>query len=111
VVRARKVFEDLAFLQLVLIVPQPIYFFIGELIKILGDFSDLFYPNKWAFLGQLIFICVLYAPSFGLYYMNKRMLRTCIRRIHPYYDFQTNKLLLKREAPSPKNEAKSLLAA
>ena len=40
------------------------------------------------------------------------MVRTCIRRIHPYYDFNTNQLFVKRKtigATVP--ESSSLLAA
>ena len=102
-------FEDLGFLQFCLLVPQPLYYVTCEFIKIMSDFSELYYPDKWAFLGQLIFIFVLYTPSFSLYYMNKRMIQTCIRRIHPYYDFTTNQLFVKREAPSPRNEEVGLL--
>eukprot|EP00354_Favella_ehrenbergii_P007362 CAMPEP_0170465848 /NCGR_PEP_ID=MMETSP0123-20130129/10033_1 /TAXON_ID=182087 /ORGANISM="Favella ehrenbergii, Strain Fehren 1" /LENGTH=65 /DNA_ID=CAMNT_0010731837 /DNA_START=500 /DNA_END=697 /DNA_ORIENTATION=- len=28
-------------------------------------------------------------------YMNVRMVSTCIRRVHPYYDFNKNQLYLK----------------
>ena len=68
--------------------PQPLYYVTGEFIKLTGDFADLYYPNGWEFLGQLIFILILYTPSFALFVFNLRMIKTCIRRVHPYYDFE-----------------------
>ena len=57
-------------------------------MKLASEFSDLYYPHWWQFLGQLVFICLLYAPSFGLVYMNLRMVKTCIKRAHPFYDLK-----------------------
>ena len=84
---------------MILLVPQPIYYIAGEVIKVSGDYNDLFYPNKWEFVWQLVLICLLYAPSFGLYYMNGRMLRTCIERVHPAYNFETHELCISKPLP------------
>ena len=64
----------------------------GEIIKIASDYSDLFYPNKGNFVWQLLFICILYLPSFFLYYMSRRMIKTCIMRVHPTYNLETHEL-------------------
>ena len=59
-------------------------------MKLNSEFGDLYYPSYWDFVGQIIFIKVLYLPSFMLYAINYRVLNTCIRRLHPNYDFRTN---------------------
>ena len=76
---ARKLFDDLAIVQLVLLIPQPIYYIAGESIKISGPYADLYYPNKWEFVASLALIIVLYAPSFALVFFNRRMVNACIR--------------------------------
>jgi len=85
----------MALFQLILLIPQPIYYISVEIIKISSEFSDLYYPNGWEFVWQLLFICILYIPSIALFYMNRRMVNTCIRRVHPFYDFKTNQLYVK----------------
>ena len=60
-----------------------------------GDYSDLYYPTWWEFVGQIVFLCLLYTPSFALVYMNRRMVATCIRRAHPNYDFKNKCLNLE----------------
>ena len=99
-VRARKFFQHMSFVQMVLIVPQPMYYIVGEIIKLSGDYSDLFYPNKGEFVAQLLFILVLYLPSAALYYMNRRMIKTCILRVHPNYDFETHELYIAKPVKS-----------
>ena len=32
----KQVFEDMAFYQFLLVIPQPLYYMVGELIKIFG---------------------------------------------------------------------------
>lgn len=85
-------FDDLAFVSLFLLAPQPLYYIVGESIKLASDYSDFYYPNGWQFFGQMVFIFILYAPSFALVFFNRRMIRTCIRRKHPDYDFTENTL-------------------
>ena len=62
-------------------------------------------------MGSIRLLLVLYVPSIALYFMNRRMLKTCIRRIHPYYDFEAKQLYVKRVyvPVSPMNEASGLL--
>jgi hypothetical protein len=112
----RKVFDDTALVSLFLLAPQPLYYIVGESIKLSSDYSDLYYPNIWQFIGQMIFIGILYTPSFGLVYFNRRMVRTCIRRKHPDYDFKNMNLPVKRHdaklsprASSALNDDSSLL--
>mmetsp|Transcript_17946 Transcript_17946/g.24098 ORF Transcript_17946/g.24098 Transcript_17946/m.24098 type:complete len:90 (+) Transcript_17946:185-454(+) len=50
-VRARKVFNEVAILQLLLLIPQPIYYVVGESMKAASDFGELYYPNWYGFLG------------------------------------------------------------
>ena len=113
---ARKLFDDLALVQLVLLIPQPIYYIAGESIKIGGPYADLYYPNKWEFVASLSLIIVLYAPSFALVFFNRRMVNACIRQIYPNYDFNNHCLYVKRplsptdnEKVSPEHEQRSLL--
>ena len=47
----RKVFDDLAFVNLFLLAPQPLYFIVGESIKLASDYADFYYPNSWEFIG------------------------------------------------------------
>ena len=115
--KARSVFEDLATLQLAFILPQPIYYIICEFIKICGDYGDFFYPSTGTFIAQLLLIVVLYLPSIALFVFNRRMVRTCIRRSHPYYDFETHQIYQKVtvEAPSapsnpPQDDQNGLLS-
>ena len=84
-------------MNMILVVPQPIYYIAGEIIKLSGDYSDLFYPNKGSFVAQLLFIIVLYLPSFFLFYMNRRMVKTCIIRVHPNYNFETHELVVAKK--------------
>ena len=93
----------MALVQVILLAPQPIYYFAGEIIKVSGDYSDLYYPNKWGFVWQLVFICILYAPSFGLYYMSRGMLKTCITRVHPSYDHGTHELYVIKKLDAKKS--------
>ena len=79
----------------------------GEIIKIAGDYSDLYYPSKGNFVWQLLFIILLYVPSFALWYMNLRMVKTCIIRVHPNYNFETHELLVAK--PKSEQEQSSLL--
>ena len=95
--RARTFFEDLALVNMILLVPQPIYYIAGEIIKVSGDYSDLFYPNKGSFVAQVLFIIVLYLPSFFLYYLNRRMVKTCVMRVHPNYNFETHELVVAKK--------------
>ena len=97
-------FDDLAFVSLFLLAPQPLYYIVGESIKLASDYSDFYYPNGWQFFGQMVFIFILYAPSFALVFFNRRMIRTCIRRKHPDYDFTENTLSMKvtKHRKSPK---------
>ena len=74
--------------QFVLLVPQPLYYVTVELIKICGEFSDVYYPNKGSFFAQLLLITVLYAPVMILAWQNRSMVNTCIRQVHPFYDFE-----------------------
>ena len=84
--------DDFALLQIVLITPQPIYYWTVESIKLGSEFGDVYYPNGWQFLAQLVFILVLYLPSFTLYVANRRLIATCVRRRHPDYDFEKDRL-------------------
>ena len=86
--------------QFVLLVPQPLYYVTVEMIKICGEFSDVYYPNKGSFFAQLLLITVLYAPVMILAWQNRSMVNTCIRQVHPFYDFESNQLYVKN---SPKN--------
>ena len=58
-----------------LVIPQPIYYMVGECIKIFGPFADLYYPYKTSILSQFIFIIAIYVPFFVNYYMTKRVIR------------------------------------
>ena len=94
-----------------LLVPQPIYYIVGESMKLSSDFADLYYPNWYEFLGQLVFILILYTPSFAMVFMNLRMVKTCIRRVHPYYDFKKNQLYLKQKNRSGPNSPAAATSA
>ena len=99
---------------MVLVAPQPAYYMICEFIKIFGEYHDLYYPNKGAIIGQLIFIMVLYMPFFANYYMVKRMIQTNVRLIYPTYDFKTGKVMIsdkKREMFDHSPSAENLTAA
>ena len=79
-----------------------------------SDFSDLYYPNGWKFLGQLLLIIILYIPSFAMVFLNLRMTNTCIRRVHPHYDFKNKQLYVKGKSPgsgpsSPTNDERKFL--
>ena len=95
--RAKQVFEDIAFYQMILVAPQPLYYMVGELIKIFGEYHDLYYPHKGAIVGQIIFITVLYTPFFLNYYMVRRMIQTNVRLIYPAYDFKTGKVMVSEK--------------
>ena len=84
-------------MNMILLVPQPIYYIAGEIIKVSGDYSDLFYQNKGSIVAQVLFIIVLYLPSFFLYYLNRRMVKTCIMRVHPNYNFETHELVVAKK--------------
>ena len=44
---AKKFLDDFALLQIVLITPQPIYYWTVESIKLGSEFGDVYYPNGW----------------------------------------------------------------
>ena len=71
-------------------------------MKLGSEFRDLYYPSGWDYVGSLVFIIILYVPTFALYVVNGHMLNTCIRRIHPQYDFETGKLEVKADS-QPEN--------
>ena len=95
-VRARKAFNDVILLQLVLIAPQPIYYVTCQCMKYRSEFQDVWYPTFGDFFAEFLLIWALYLPMVALWYMERRMIRTCVRRAHPYYDFATNQLYVKR---------------
>ena len=97
--------EDIAFYQFLLVIPQPIYYFLGELFKIFGPYHDLYYPNKGSIIGQFILIIVLYTPFFVNYYMVKRVIETNIRLIHPNYNFETGQITTSKYDVSPSGES------
>ena len=99
--KVKLLFQDLAFYQLLLVIPQPIYYVVGELLKIFGPFHDLYYPNKSSIIGQFILITVLYTPSFVNYYMIKRVINTNIRILHPTYNFETGQIEAGKYNTSP----------
>ena len=105
---AKQVLEDIAFYQLLLVIPQPLYYMVGELIKIFGPYHDLYYPNKSAILGQFVLIMVLYTPFFMNYYMVRRIIETNVRILYPSYDFKTGKIMMNDKTEtnlhSPANE-------
>ena len=103
-VKVKLLFEDLAFYQLLLVIPQPIYYFLGELFKIFGPYHDLYYPNKSSIIGQFILIIVLYTPFFVNYYMVKRVINTNIRILHPSYNFETGQIDASKYDTSPSVE-------
>ena len=90
----------MAFYQLILVVPQPAYYIVGEFIKIFGPYQELYYPHKSAIIGQIIFIIILYTPFFLNYHMVRRMIRTCVRLVHPAYDFKTGRIMLNTKKQS-----------
>ena len=102
--KVKLLFEDLAFYQLLLVIPQPIYYFLGELFKIFGPYHDLYYPNKSSIIGQFILIIVLYTPFFVNYYMVKRVINTNIRILHPSYNFETGQIGASKYDTSPSGE-------
>lgn len=83
----KGVFEDLAFIQLICIALQPIFFIIGEIAKITGPSSSFYYPNGGMFFAWILIILLIYAPYFIQYYFATQMINTCIRASHPNYDF------------------------
>ena len=85
--------------------PQPIYFFIGELFKIFGPYHDLYYPYKSSIIGQFILIIVLYIPFFVNYHMVKRLIRTNTRLLHPSYNFETGQITTRKSDCSPSEES------
>jgi len=88
--RVKKVFEDLSFVQLCFVVPQPIYYMVGELIKIFGQFGDFYYPFALDLVVWFLIIIALYLPFFFQYYMVTRMIKTCVKLSHPDYDFESD---------------------
>ena len=60
--RTKKIIEDLAFHQVVMIAPQPIYYITCEFMKICGNYSTVYYPQPGAIVGWIILIIVMWAP-------------------------------------------------
>ena len=57
-----KVFEDLAFVQLVIILVQPFYYLVCECLKYFGPFSSYYYASTGRFIGWIVLIVVIYIP-------------------------------------------------
>ena len=67
---------------------QPVYFLFGEIYKAFGPYHQFFYPSRGTFVGWSLLILVLYLPFLFQFYLSLRMVKTCIRTIHPRYDFK-----------------------
>lgn len=72
----------------VCILLQPLYFIIGETYKLFCPYHKFFYPSTGAYIGWVILIVLLYLPFLFQFYLNLLMVKTCIRTIHPRYDFK-----------------------
>ena len=96
IIHIRQFLIELAILQLVLIVPQPIYYIIVEIMKVSGEYADLYYPSSGALVGQIFFILSLYVTPVILYILVRAQVNDAVSQIHPFYDFATNKLFTKR---------------
>lgn len=88
ILRVKSVFERMSGLLAVCILLQPLYFLIGETYKVFGPYSKFFYPSSATFIGWVILIALLYLPFVFQFYLSLLMVKTCIRTIHPRYDFK-----------------------
>ena len=83
-------------MQLILVVPQPLYFITVEFMKLSSEYYMLYYPNQWAIVYQILLILSLYIPTICLYFLVREQIDDCVRQVHPFYDFETNRLFSKK---------------
>ena len=86
--RVKIVFERLAIVLIVFTLLQVPYFITCEIIKATGQYSDFYYPKGTGdMFGWILLILILYTPFCLQYYFCRKMIQTCIKSMHPTYDF------------------------
>jgi hypothetical protein len=53
---------------------QPLFYIFQTIVQFAGPYGrTLYYPSAWTWVWQVVFILLLYAPCFCLYYSVRRM--------------------------------------
>jgi hypothetical protein len=87
ILRIKRVIENFSKVMLTMLLLEVPYFLIGEFYKVFGPYSSFYYPNGGMVVVWILVILALYAPFVVQYLFLRKVFVSCIKSIHPMYDF------------------------